>query len=181
MIIGPDVQTYDLEATRWEFPLVLTIFGEGNGTATIVEFSIDGHNLLQLIPGAQRTLPVHRLDNEIDRESFRKWLAYLRRMAVLRVRNDEQAIFSAAEEKDFRELMERIQSISKLRDISPGMGDASYLFVSVASLPFRVAADGHYKVRFAVEQGRLRAGWEGEILIVDVEPLVTSLVWTPPK
>ncbi|MBS3948141.1 MAG: hypothetical protein KGZ57_07585 [Dethiobacter sp.] len=180
MIMGPDLQTYDLDATRWEFPLVLTIFGAGNGTAAIVEFSIDGHNLLQLIPEAQRTLPVHRLDNEIDRESFRKWLAYLRRIAVLRVRNDEQAIFSAAEEKDFRELMERVLRISKLRDISPGMGDASYLVVSVASLPFRVAADGHYKVKFAVEQGRLRAGWVGEILIVDVEPLVTSLVWTPP-
>ena len=100
---------------------------------------------------------------------------------MLRVRNDERAIFSAAEEKDFRELMERVLSISKLRDISPGMGDASYPVVSVASLPFRVAADVHYKVRFTVEQGQLRAGWEGEILIVDVEPLVTSLVWTPPS
>lgn len=181
MIMGPDVQTYDLDATRWEFPLIITTFGAGDGTATIVEFSIDGHNLLQLIPEAQRTLPVHRLDNEIDRESFRKWLAYLRRVAVLRVRNDEQALFSAAEEKDFRELMERVLSISKLRDISPGTGDASYPVVSVASLPFRVAADGHYKVKFTVEQGRLRAGWEGEILIADVEPLVTSLVWTPPS
>ncbi|MBS3902013.1 MAG: hypothetical protein KGZ54_08360 [Dethiobacter sp.] len=34
MIMGPELQTYDLDATRCEFPLVLTIFGAGDGTAS---------------------------------------------------------------------------------------------------------------------------------------------------
>jgi len=175
MVLGSDVQTYDLDAIQWEFPLTLTGFGPGAGTTRLVEFSIDGHDLLQLVPEPQRTLPVHRLDNEIGRENFRTWNNYRKRAAILRVRNDEKISFSPAEEREFREGSSRVREIMRQRrEITPVS-----LLVDVTSLPFQVAADGHYRVRAVVERGQVSTAWEGEILIVDVEPLTTNPVWTP--
>ena len=59
-------------------------------------------------------------------------------------------------------------------------GVAPVLFpVNVSELPFKVAAVGHYRVRAVVERGETTATWEGEVLIVDVEPLTVNHVWTP--
>jgi len=175
MVLGSDVQTYDLDAVQWEFPLTLTSFGPGARMARLVEFSIDGRDLLQLVPEAQRTLIVHRLDNEIGRENFRTWNNYRKRAAILRVRNDEKISFSPTEEREFREGSSRVREIKRQRrEITPVS-----LLVDVASLPFQVAADGHYRVRAVVERGQVSTAWEGEILIVDVEPLATNPVWTP--
>lgn len=174
-ILGPHVQTYDLGAVGWEFPLTVTGFGPGPGTARLVEFSIDGHDLLPLVSETQRTLTVHRLDNEIGRNAFREWDDYRRRAAILRVRNDERISFSPAEEREFREGSSRVREIMRRRR---EMAPAVFAF-NVSELPFQVAADGHYRVRAAVERGQAHTAWEGEILIVDVEPLATNPVWTP--
>ncbi|MBS3939019.1 MAG: hypothetical protein KGZ50_10710, partial [Peptococcaceae bacterium] len=175
VIIGPEMQTYDLDAVQWEIPLTLTAFGPGTQTARLAEFSINGHDLLQLVPKPQRTLPVHRLDNEIGREDFRKWNDYRKRAAILRVRSDERIYFSPAEEQEFREGSSRMKEIKqKRREIAPVT-----LAVDVANLPFQVAADGLYTVRAVVERGQKTAVWEGDILIVDVEPVDTNPFWVP--
>ncbi|MBS3982864.1 MAG: hypothetical protein KGZ41_03610 [Dethiobacter sp.] len=175
IIMGREVHTYDLDGIQWRFPLQLVSFGPGVGTARLVEFSIDAHNLLHLVPEPQRTMPVIRLDEEIDRKDFRKWNDYRQRAAVLRVRDDERTSFSAAEEREFRGLNKRVMEIGdSRRDISP-----VELTISVADLPFKVAGDGHHKVRVVVERGQLRTVWEGEIIMLDVEPLATNPVWTP--
>lgn len=174
-ILGREVQTYDLDSVQWRFPLQLISFGSGAGTARLVEFSIDAHNLLHLVPETQRTMPVYRLDDVIDQEEFRKWNGYRQRAAVLRVRNNERISFSAAEEHEFRGMTTRILEIGdRRREINP-----TELTANVGNLPFKVAADGHYKVRVVVERGQLRAVWEGEIIILDVEPLAINPVWTP--
>jgi len=107
-VMGREVQTYDLDSIQWRFPLQLISFGPGAGTARLAEFSIDTHDLIHLVPEPHRTMPVYRLDDEIDQESFRKWNGYRRRAAVLRVRNNERISFSAAEEREFREMTTRI-------------------------------------------------------------------------
>ncbi|MBT9137390.1 MAG: hypothetical protein DDT34_02482 [Firmicutes bacterium] len=140
-----------------------------------MEFSIDGHDLLPFVSEAQRTLTVHRLDNEISRNAFRKWDNYRKRVAILRVRNDERTSFSPAEEREFREGSLRVRDVMRRRG---EMMPAVFAF-SVSELPFQIAADGHYRVRVTVERGQAHTVWEGEILIVDVEPLVTNSVWTP--
>jgi len=176
-ILGSQMQTYDLDGVQWRIPLQIISFGTGTGTARLVEFRIDANDLLKLVPEPQRTMPVIPLDNEIDRESFRKWIGYRQRAAILMVRNDERISFSAEEEREFRELQMRFVDVSKRRrDISP-----VELIINVPDLPFKVARDGHYKVRMVVESGQLRADWEGEIIILDVEPLVTSPVFTSPS
>jgi hypothetical protein len=175
MILGPHAQAYNLDAVQWEFPLTATGFGPGPGTARLVEFGIDGHDLLPLVPEAKRTLTVHRLDNEIGRDVFRKWDNYRRRSATLRMRNDERSSFSPDEEREFREGSSRVRDIMRRRgEIEPVV-----LALNVSELPFQVAADGHYRVRATVERGQLGTAWEREIIIVDVEPLATNLIWMP--
>jgi hypothetical protein len=39
-VITRNMQTYDLDATQWNFPMLLAGFGPGPGTARIVEFSL---------------------------------------------------------------------------------------------------------------------------------------------
>jgi hypothetical protein len=112
------MQTYDLDAIQWNFPLLLAGFGSGPSAARLVEFSINDHSLLPLIPEAQRTMPVLRLDNEIGLESFKKWNNYRRRAAILKVRDDEKIAFSEVEEREFRGMTDRIIEI-----IEYGYGD----------------------------------------------------------
>jgi hypothetical protein len=170
------MQTYDIDGVQWGFPLQLFSFGPEAGTARLEEFSIDDHNLLHLVPEPQRTMPVYRLDGEIDQESFRKWNDYRQRAAILQVRNDERIAFSAAELQEFGELHKRVTEIfSRRRDLSP-----IELTINVADLPFKPAGDGHYKVRMVMDGGQLHAVWEGEIIMLDVEPLDTGGFWTPP-
>ncbi len=174
-ILGSNVQTYDLDALQWEFPLTLVGFGPGARTARLAEFSIDGHDMLRNVSPAQRTMTVHRLDDEIDREAFRNWNNYRQRASVLRVRNDERISLSAAESRDFREGNARMRGVMGRRgEMAPVV-----LPVNISELPFRVAADGHYRVRAVVERGGTSTTWEGEVLIVDVEPLATNPFWTP--
>ncbi|MBS3937506.1 MAG: hypothetical protein KGZ50_02875 [Peptococcaceae bacterium] len=174
-ILGPNVQTYDLDALQWEFPFTVVGFGPGTRTVRLAEFSIDGHDLLRNIPMAQRTMTVHRLDDEIGRETFRNWNNYRQRASVLRVRNDERISLSTTEARDFREGNARMRGVMRRRgEIAPVV-----LPINVSELPFRVAADGHYRVRAVVERGGMSTTWEGEVLIVDVEPLATNPVWTP--
>ncbi len=52
-----------------------------------------------------------------------------------------------------------LETLNRQRDISP-----FELTINVAELPFKVAADGRYKVRMVVESGQLSAVWEGEII-----------------
>jgi len=157
-ILGPYVQTYDLDALQWEFPFTLVGFGPGARTARLAEFSIDGHDLLRNVPMPQRTMTVHRLDDEISRAAFRDWNNYRQRASVLRVRNDERVYLSAAEEHDFREGNARMRGVMRRRgEMAP------VLFpVNVSELPFKVSADGHYRVRAVVERGGITATWEGE-------------------
>lgn len=148
IILGREMQTYDLDGVQWRFPLQLVSFGPGAGTARLVEFSIDAHNLLHLVPGPQRTIPVYRLDEEIDEKNFRKWNDYRRRVVMLRVRDDERITFSPAEEREYSELTTRVLEIGdRRRDIS-----SVELTVEVPDLPFQVAGDGHHKVRVVVER-----------------------------
>jgi hypothetical protein len=179
MIVGPYVQTYDLEADQWDFHLTLAGFGPGPGTARLVEFSIGGHDLLPIVPEAQKTMNVHRLDKEIDRENFRKWINYQKRASILRVRDDESLFFSPAEAHEFREGSSRVLDVMRQRGEEGSEIDPAVLAVDVSELPFAVTADGHYKVSVVVEKGQERAAWAGEILVVDVEPLVTNPVWLP--
>ena len=174
-ILGPYVQTYDLDALQWEFPFTLVGFGPGARTARLIEFSIDGHDLLRNVPMTQRTMTVHRLDEEMSRAAFRDWNNYLHRASVLRVRNDERISLSATEARDFREGNARMRGVMQRRgEMAPVL-----LLVNVSELPFEVAADGHYRVRAVVERGGISATWEGEVLIVDVEPLAVNHIWTP--
>jgi len=174
-ILAPVVQTYDLDAYRWDFPFALVGFGPGARTARLTELRIDGHDLLGTIPMAQRTMPVHRLDEEIAPAAFRSWNNYRQRASVLRVRNDERQALSTAEEREFREGNARMREVMRRRgEIAP-----LNIALNVSELPFRVAADGHYRVRAVVERGGRSAVWEGEVLIVDIEPVTTNSTWTP--
>ena len=157
-ILGTYVQAYDLNAIQWEFPFTLVGFGPGARTARLAEFSIDGHDLLGSVPMAQRTMTVHRLDDEISRAAFRDWNNYRQRASVLRVRNDERVSLSTAEAHDFREGNARMRGVMQRRgEMAP------VLFpVNVSELPFKVAADGHYRVRAVVERGEIAATWEGD-------------------
>ncbi|MBS3943435.1 MAG: hypothetical protein KGZ32_04190 [Dethiobacter sp.] len=95
-------------------------------------------------------MPVYSLDEEIDRESFRKWNDYRLRSAALRGRNNERVSLSAAEEREFGGLNKRVLEIGdSRRDINP-----IELTINVADLPFKVVGDGHYKVRVVVERGQ---------------------------
>lgn len=85
-ILGLNVQTYDLDALQWDFPFTLVGFGFGEQTARLSGFTINGYNMLQNVPVAQRTMLVHRLDGEIGRAAFRAWNNYRQRAATLRVR-----------------------------------------------------------------------------------------------
>lgn len=175
VILGPNVKTYDLDAVGWEFPLTLVGFGPGARTARLAEFTVNNYNLLPLVPAAQRTIPVHRLDGDIGRAAFRQWNNYRQRAAVLRVRNDERIALSATEAREFGDGNTRMRGIMRRRgDIVPVV-----LSLNVQELPFRVTADGHYRVRVVVERGELSSTWEAEVLIVDVEPVASNPVWLP--
>ncbi len=164
-----------MDSAEWRFPLQLVSFGPGPGSVRLVEFSIDDHSLLHLVPVSQRTISVYRLDDETNQKSFQKWDGYRQRAAVLRVRNDASKSFSAVEEREFRGMSNRVLEIGdRRRDINP-----TELVIKVSNLPFNLAPDGHHKVRVAVESGPFSAFWEGEILIVDVEPMAVNFVWTP--
>ena|GEM_PF-329303 len=177
-VITRNMQTYDLDATQWNFPMLLAGFGSGPGTARLVEFSIDGHDLLPLVPKSNRTISVLRVDNEIDSKSFERWNNYRRRAAVLRVRDDERISFTETEEHEFRGLTNRIIDISDRRRDTDAPQIAE-ITVAVSDLPFKVAAGDYYHVKIAVERGRHLSVSEGEILIVDVEPLATNPIWVP--
>lgn len=174
-ILGLNVQTYDLDALQWDFPFTLVGFGFGEQTARLSGFTINGYNMLQNVPVAQRTMLVHRLDGEIGRAAFRAWNNYRQRAATLRVRNDERMSLSASETHDFRQGNAHMRGVMRRRgELAPVL-----LSVNVSELPFEVAADGHYRVRAVVDRGGTSITWEGEVLIVDVEPIVTNPVWTP--
>mgnify|MGYP000870734564 CR=1 FL=1 len=173
VIISRDTQVFDKDATVLDFPITIVRFGHGVSVGEIVNFKINGNELYDKIEKSQ-AIDVHRIDDAIDHTDFKQWMEYRKNVSILKIRNDDELLLSMAKDHG----VNLTHAINKLRDQTTGILPSPIL-VDVTDLPFSLSSDMILTVEITVESGKDHVTWEGEALIVDIEPLSVNPVWTP--
>jgi hydrogenase maturation protease len=173
VIISRDTQVFDKDATVLDFPITIVRFGHGESVGEIVNFKINGNELYDKIEKSQ-SIDVHRIDDAIDHADFKQWMEYRKNVSILKIRNDDELLLSMPKDHD----VNLTHAINKLRDRTTGILPSPIL-VDVTDLPFSLSSDMILTVEITVESGKDHVTWEGEALIVDIEPLSVNPVWTP--
>lgn len=168
-LVGQENQLYDIDASEWIFPFTAMAFGTGANVGRITEFSVNGHDVLNMIT-LPRTLPVYQIEGDINYADLKAWIDLKKRSSSfgkIDIPSEEQARFAA--------LNGKVRQVGHRRtDIKP-----TQVAITVNSLPFKPQTETTYNVRVVVQADNCVATWEGSILVVDIGIVRTNPVWVP--